>query len=95
MINVDDIKVGQIVLYMRVPEKSEAGIEVGVVKEILPNNKCRCGYHLGDTCATTSLEYLYSIDNTYALKGLLERSEQLGCRYDSLAGGTEVWSRNE
>ena len=79
---------GDIVLY----DRSGAGsaFDVGCIKS-LSGNGAFVAYHLGDTCAFTPYERLLPIGNAYALLGLVQRSQQLGRRYEGLTEGCETW----
>lgn len=82
MINV---KKGDFIVYLNKKE-------IGVVKEVLPDNKVRAWWHMGGTAATISTEQIITTDmftvinntfnNEYAKGSLMERRlrliEQIG-----------------
>ena len=60
-----DFKVGEVVVY--VPgENFKCDLNLGVIKEVLPNNQYFVYYHTGDTASRTDGSMLRRINNSYA-----------------------------
>lgn len=91
-------KKGDLVVYA--PEDADGNVfkcEIGVVKSVNEERRSAfVAYSVGDTCACTSLSDLYKVGNSYAVRALAERMEQLGHEpLWPLAEGCEDWSEDE
>lgn len=81
---------GDFVMYSNGGDDHLGPVEIGVVKKVCEDG-CFVAYHLGDTVAKTPFRCLIPIGNDYAVKGLVERAEQLGRKFDGISDGCEVW----
>lgn len=68
--------------------------EIGAVKSVDEKRRTAfVAYHVGDTCACTRFEDLLKVQNSYAVRALADRIEQLGHeKLWPLADGCEDWS---
>ena len=85
-----DFSPGDFVIYSNGGDSHDGPVEVGVVKRVCADG-CFVAYNLGDTVAKTPFDCLIPVLNDYAMKGLVDRSEQLGRKFDGLTEGCEVW----
>lgn len=91
-------KKGDLVVYAPMNEDGNVfKCEIGVVKSVNEERRSAfVAYSVGDTCACTSLSDLYKVGNSYAVRALAERMEQLGHEpLWPLAEGCEDWSEDE
>lgn len=87
----DDFKPGSFVVYFNGGDRHVGPVELGVVKSV-HDDGCFVAYSTGDTVAKTPYDCLLPVWNCYAVKGLVERAEQLGCKMWGLADGCESWA---
>lgn len=90
-------KKGDLVVYAPTNEDGHVfQCEIGVIKSVdEEKRRAYVAYDTGDTCACTRFENLMKPRNSYAVRALAERMEQLGHeRLWPLADGCEDWSEN-
>ena len=89
----EDFAPGDFVIYSNGGDAHSGPLEIGVVKKVCDDG-CFVAYHLGDTVAKTPFRYMLPIVNQYAIYGLLERSAQLGRKYEGLSIRCEDWGED-
>lgn len=65
------MKVNDIIIY-----RNGDNFELGIIKEVLENNKYRIWYHTGDTTAVTDINNIYPIMNAYAFTILRKQADK-------------------